>query len=425
MTSDLFGNATSSQESPGGQKPSDSPGGTTSGKSGPEAARVSRFRSLEKDSGLTTSATSGPLFTASSPSADLQRSLENRLRLLLDVNGSPEFVLTWKPLDMPAGLPICRLQASPRRTGGKDSGGSARPTPMRPNEDSGNSDFTRKIEVVAGLRPSVNAPMASAWPTPTNGDAKASGSRNLEGSKAHPGVSLTDAVLFGNSETPRAWPTPKASDLDGGRTTKTEGGGNSHLPIAVREASPRATPRASDGEKGGPNMAFGAGGTPLPAMAAQMTSGVSPRATPRAMDATSNVETTESRVARGSSSSVNLPTMALDASLRPSGLPRATPSARDWKDTPGMATTGVDPDGSTRTRIDQLPRQATAASGPAPSGEPGPTARRGALNPALPSWLMGFRPEWESCLPTSSDWRKWQALMEQVSAGRNDTGSEP
>lgn len=36
----------------------------------------------------------------------------------------------------------------------------------------------------------------------------------------------------------------------------------------------------------------------------------------------------------------------------------ASPSARDYKDTPGMATSGVNPDGSVRDRTDQLPRQA-------------------------------------------------------------------
>jgi hypothetical protein len=54
------------------------------------------------------------------------------------------------------------------------------------------------------------------WPTPTAGDAKSSGSRNLPGSKAHTGVSLTDAVKFGNSRTPWRHPTPTASDATGG-----------------------------------------------------------------------------------------------------------------------------------------------------------------------------------------------------------------
>lgn len=42
----------------------------------------------------------------------------------------------------------------------------------------------------------------------------------------------------------------------------------------------------------------------------------------------------------------------------------ASPSARDWKDSPGMATTGTNPDGSERTRLDQLVRQANLAGWP-------------------------------------------------------------
>lgn len=52
----------------------------------------------------------------------------------------------------------------------------------------------------------------------------------------------------------------------------------------------------------------------------------------------------------------------------------STASARDWKDTAGMATTGINPDGSVRHRTDQLPRQVLLAGWPTPAAqEPGGT----------------------------------------------------
>jgi hypothetical protein len=70
--------------------------------------------------------------------------------------------------------------------------------------------LAQAVELRAGILPrefvSVEelSPMARAmWPTPTAGDASGSGNRNGATSKAHPGVSLTDAVLTGGSSTPR------------------------------------------------------------------------------------------------------------------------------------------------------------------------------------------------------------------------------
>jgi hypothetical protein len=69
----------------------------------------------------------------------------------------------------------------------------------------------------------------------------------------------------------------------------------------------------------------------------------------------------------------------------------ASPSARDWKDTSGMSETGVDPDGSIRTRLDQLPRQAQLAdSGLTATGGTPATKSIGQLDPAYSRWLQGL-----------------------------------
>lgn len=77
-----------------------------------------------------------------------------------------------------------------------------------------------------------------------------------------------------------------------------------------------------------------------------------------------------------------------------------TPSARDWKDTPGMARTRKDG----RTRLDQLSRQVFLLERELPpdigatlTGSAAQIAKHVLLNPAHARWLMGLPPEWDAC----------------------------
>jgi hypothetical protein len=83
------------------------------------------------------------------------------------------------------------------------------------------------------------------WPTPTQGDCKASGSRNTATSQAHPGVSLTDAVRQ-DGGTGRLWATPKSSPsgADYARAGRPESGGDD---LATQVQRNWSTPAARDG----------------------------------------------------------------------------------------------------------------------------------------------------------------------------------
>ena len=88
-----------------------------------------------------------------------------------------------------------------------------------------------------------------------------------------------------------------------------------------------------------------------------------------------------------------------------------TPSARDWKDTPGMATER--PDG--RSRLDQLPRQAALAGWPTPTAalaDKGVRSFEGGLREAMRNHgpdlaAAGCLAGWPA--PSASDTRKYSA----------------
>jgi hypothetical protein len=113
----------SSPESADGRSPYELLGGMTMRACGRDHAHVSRFRARDNKRAMPTNDTSGPLFTTSSPSAVLQRFLENRLRARMGANGTRLYALTWKHWDMPAGPPICALRASAHPASDSDCSG--------------------------------------------------------------------------------------------------------------------------------------------------------------------------------------------------------------------------------------------------------------------------------------------------------------
>ena len=199
----------------------------------------------------------------------------------------------------------------------------------------------------SGRRTSGND--CTSWPTPKASEAEKD-SRTLDGALTEvargKGPSLSATVQL------TSWPTPQSSDMTGGGQAK------------------RATGRANLNDH---------------AMLASW-------ATPRAQD------DNQSRMsAEAAEREMNRPNSGTSLALQSQLASWTSPSARDHKDTAGMSETGVNPDGTERVRLDQLPRQAQLTdSGETPNGSTAATASGGQLNPALPRWLMGLPPEWDA-----------------------------
>jgi hypothetical protein len=295
--------------------------------------------------------------TVSSASVVLQSSLANSLAANLDVNGSMEFHSIWKNSVMPSARQICQLRASGHRTSGNGSIGAqfGWPTPAAQNATGGinphgNTGEHFTLQTAASM---------TGWPTPTTVPDAPNMSENRGDGRRQRLTPQSVAGLVG-------WPTPR---------TVTGG--------------------AESAERKQELGRINSGGSDLQAVALMAGWGT-PRVT------TNGGLSQESRA------------LVSESRLEDQVQGWATPSARDWKDTPGMSTTATNPDGTLRERLDQLPRQTHGAIGTPCCAE---TERSGVLEPMFARWLQGFPESWDRCSPNWSEWEWTQNVLDRCGSG--------
>ena len=98
-------------------------------------------------------------------------------------NGSPLFALTWRPLDMPAGPPVCQLQASAPRIGDTASSGLLTgwltPTVGSPNSLRGSGQDPEARKAGGHTVNLQDQARLAQWPTPATRDGKGGGNPDV------------------------------------------------------------------------------------------------------------------------------------------------------------------------------------------------------------------------------------------------------
>jgi len=359
--------------------PCSSPDGQPTSPYGLEAAPAKRSAVPAKVAALATTETYGRYLQTSSASASLQSSLASRLKQQLASGGSIEYIETWKQKITPSGVQYWAHTASTPRTSANGCTGERKgwQTP-RANETSadakpnGKPNLQGEARIAGWLTPkaqevceppeqstarlkdraettclsvAAQAKYLAGWMTPAvacHGRASSPYMKNVQalaaGEKAPCQVLISDqAILAG-------WPTAQAADpIEGARTAP-----DSRQSCLGRDVPLAGWPTAQEDNANNP---FGHKGTSF---------------------------------------------SDLPSTTQAAGWPTA--ASRDWKDTPGMATTATNPDGTERTRLDQLPRVATLTLGQMLSGGRVEMASTDGyrLNPHFSAWLMGYPVEWTS-----------------------------
>jgi hypothetical protein len=217
--SPVLDSVTGSLGSADGVLRSGSPAGLTIDPSGRDRVPVNPSRRPAVVMGAPIRATFGRRGFGSSASADLSRSLANKLRARFDTDGSILFSMTWKEKATPQGRSVCLLRAWARRTAGRACG--SWPTPVA-NDDNKTPAAHLAMKRRMGERDGTGANRTTITSLAVMAKTTAAG-----------------ATMAG-------WPTPKAHDADGGASQPDGKRGASLLTMAGW-----ATPCGSD-TKGAP-----------------------------------------------------------------------------------------------------------------------------------------------------------------------------
>ena len=178
---------------------------------GPVRALVNRSPKPENAEARPIPGTCGQNSGVSLTSAGLQRYLESRLRHRMDVDGSPEYALTWRQWDMPSGPPICALRASRRRTSG--NGCTGWPTARASDSDKSVRTHAGALREATRKNGPQDLPCAAqlhGWPTPKT----PTGGASTPGREGHGGGDLQAAAqLHGPGQARSSLQIPGASHV--------------------------------------------------------------------------------------------------------------------------------------------------------------------------------------------------------------------
>jgi hypothetical protein len=189
-------NATSSPASESGRTRFDLQAGVTTDLFGLVPARANLSPRQAKDLGLMTSGTFGLIGTGSSASADLQSSLESRLRARLSTIGSTLFTLTWKLWHTPSGASRSRLRASVRRTSAIETSGWPTPAARDWRSESATEEFNATRDAHSRGKPLSYLATFASWPTPQTSDSSGGGQAKRAMPEARHGSNLNDFAML-------------------------------------------------------------------------------------------------------------------------------------------------------------------------------------------------------------------------------------